>query len=131
MGMELSPNHRVFDDFSSASLRIDPTPLVSLPRMLFGQFLLVLHMEHQIAAGDEFDDEKQSRIGLKTKKWKVRNTKNLKAGMEADEKRVVGGSLEHGFLRLDPIDVLSAENKYCSTKTNFSFVSFSVLFNSN
>ena len=32
--------------------------------MLLRKFLLPLHVEHQVAAGDKFDDEEKAGIGL-------------------------------------------------------------------
>ena len=61
--------------------------------VLFGQSSLSLHMEHKIATTHKFDDEKKARGRLET-------------GMEADQKRMVGGCFKNMFLSLYPVDVL-------------------------
>ena len=61
--------------------------------VLLGQSSLSLHMEHKIATTHKFDDEKKARGGLET-------------GMEADQKRMVGGCFKNVFFRLHPVDIL-------------------------
>ena len=63
-----------------------------LPCARFRQLPLPLHVVHEIASGDEFDDEEESR-------------RRLKARMQTDEKRMIGRLLEDVLLALDPVDV--------------------------
>ena len=61
--------------------------------MLFWQSSFLLHVEHEIAARYEFDDEKQTGG-------------RLKARMEADKERMIGGRLEDCLLGRHPVNVL-------------------------
>ena len=62
-------------------------------RMLLGQAPLPLHVEHQVAAVDELDDEEEA-------------AGRLEAAVQAHQERVVRRHLEHVLLRLHPVDVL-------------------------
>lgn len=62
--------------------------------MLFRQSSLSLHVKHEITPANKFDDEKESR-GC------------LKAGVEANQERMIGGCLEHMLLCLHPVDILA------------------------
>lgn len=87
--------------------------LTTIPGMFFGYLLLPLHVEHQIAAGDELDDEEQMGIGLKGRGESIgilellKLGSNLEAGVQSDQEGVVGGGLEDGLFRLDTVDVLN------------------------
>ena len=59
---------------------------------------LALHVEHEVAAADELDDEEES-------------AGSLEAGVETHEEGVVGGRLEDVLLRLHPVDVLVVGDK--------------------
>ena len=61
--------------------------------MFFRQSSLSLHMEHQVSATYEFNDEEQPG-------------RSLEAGMKTDQKGMVGGRFEYVFFRLHPINVL-------------------------
>ena len=61
--------------------------------MLLWKSSLTLHVEHEVSAADELDDEEEARG-------------RLEAGVEAHQERVVRRSLEHVFLGLNPVNIL-------------------------
>ena len=61
--------------------------------VLLRQAALPLHVEHEVTAPDELDDEEEPR-------------RRLEAAVQAHEERVVRRRLEHVLLRLDPVDIL-------------------------
>ena len=62
--------------------------------VLLGQAPLALHVEHQVAAAHELDDEEEAR-------------RRLEARVQPHQKRVVRRRLEDVLLRLHPVNVLS------------------------
>ena len=68
------------------------------PGVLLRESALALHVEHEVAAADELDDEEEPR-------------RSLEAAVQAHQERVVRGRLEHVLLRLHPIDVLEESKK--------------------
>lgn len=71
--------------------------LITIPRgspgVFFGQPALALHVEHEIAAPDEFDDEEEP-------------TGRLETGVKPNQEGVIGGGLKYVFFRLHPVDIL-------------------------
>ena len=63
------------------------------PRVFLRQTALALHVEHEVAAAHELDDEEEPR-------------RRLEAAVQAHQERVVRRRLEDVLLRLDPVNVL-------------------------
>ena len=63
------------------------------------QSALPLHVEHQVPSPNKLNYKEQPRC-------------RLEARVQAHEKRVVGSSLEHMLLCLDPINVLVVRHQF-------------------
>lgn len=65
--------------------------------MLLREASLPLHVEHQVTATDKLYDKEESG-------------RSLEAGMQTHQEGMIGGSLKHMFLSLNPVNVLKENN---------------------